>query len=370
MSCTITGKSNKYFTLKPEKQFTHYVALKHAGRQNTLLFIVIVLLLICFFILDIFLGSVSIKPDDIIKAIFSNTGDDIETIILKFRLPKAVTAITVGIALSLSGLQMQTVFRNPMAGPYVLGVSSGASLGVAFVILGFSGTLTPGNLHSLGNWILVAASWTGAGAVTLLIMFISSKVRDIMIILIIGIMLASGISAIVSIMQYFSNETLLKAYVIWTMGSLGNLSAGQLQVLLISVSAGMIISIFSVKMLNALLLGENYAASIGLNVRFSRAVIFACTSILAGSVTAFCGPIGFIGIAVPHIARIIFKTSDHRVLIPGTILTGALIMLISDIVSQLPGSDNVLPINSVTSLIGIPVVIWVILNSKKDSGLF
>jgi iron complex transport system permease protein len=370
MNCTITGKSNKNFTLKPEKQITEFNAAQHAGRRNILFFTVLALLLVCFFILDIFLGSVSIKVNEIVKAIFSNTGNDIETIILKFRLPKAITAITVGIALSLSGLQMQTVFRNPMAGPYVLGISSGASLGVAFVILGFSGTLTPGNLHSLGNWILVAASWIGAGAVTLLIMFISSKVRDIMTILIIGMMLASGISAIVSIMQYFSNETLLKAYVIWTMGSLGNLSAGQLQVLLISVSAGILISIFSVKMLNALLLGENYAGSIGLNVRFSRAVIFTCTSILAGSVTAFCGPIGFIGIAVPHIARIIFKTPDHRVLIPGTILIGALIMLISDIVSQLPGSNNVLPVNSVTSLIGIPVVIWVILNRRKDSVLF
>jgi iron complex transport system permease protein len=201
-------------------------------------------------------------------------------------------------------------------------------------------------------------------------MYISSKVRDIMTILILGIMLASGISAIVSIMQYFSNETLLKAYVIWTMGSIGNLSAGQLHVLLLSVSAGILLSIYSVKMLNALLLGENYAGSIGLNVRFSRMIIFASTSILAGSVTAFCGPIGFIGMAVPHITRIIFKTSDHKVLIPGTILTGGIIMLISDIISQLPGSDNILPINSVTSLIGIPVVIWVIMSNRKDSGLF
>jgi iron complex transport system permease protein len=201
-------------------------------------------------------------------------------------------------------------------------------------------------------------------------MFISSRVRDIMTILIIGIMLASGISAIVSIMQYFSNETMLKAYVIWTMGSLGNLSSGQLKVLIISVTAGMILSILSVKMLNALLLGENYASSIGLNVKLSRILIFACTSILAGSVTAFCGPIGFIGMAVPHIARNVFKTSDHRILVPGTILTGGAVMAASDILSQLPGSESVLPVNSVTSLIGIPVVIWVILRNKRNSGLF
>jgi iron complex transport system permease protein len=341
-----------------------------SGRNTRLIFTGLLLMVVIFLILDIFLGSVSIKASEVIKAIFSNTDSNFETIILKFRLPKAITALTVGVALSLSGLQMQTVFRNPMAGPYVLGISSGASLGVAFVILGFSSNITPDSLNSLGNWILVAASWIGAGSVMLLIMFISSRVKDIMTILILGIMLSSGISAIVIIMQYFSNETMLKAYVIWTMGSLGNLTAGQIHVLLISVSAGVILSLFSSKMLNALLLGENYASSIGLNVRFARIVIFICTSILAGSVTAFCGPIGFIGIAVPHIVRILFKTSDHKVLIPGTILMGGTIMLLSDIISQLPGTESVLPVNAVTSLIGIPVVIWVILRNRKYSGQF
>jgi iron complex transport system permease protein len=214
------------------------------------------------------------------------------------------------------------------------------------------------------------ASWIGAGAVMLLIMIISSKVKDIMTILILGIMLSSGISAIVTIMQYFSNETMLKAYVIWTMGSLGNLTVSQLNVLLVSVSAGVIISLFSSKILNALLLGETYASSIGLNVRFARAIVFICTSILAGSVTAFCGPIGFIGIAVPHIARIIFKTSDHRILIPGTILSGGAVMLLSDIISQMPGSESILPVNAVTSLIGIPVVIWVIMRNRNLSDSF
>jgi iron complex transport system permease protein len=340
------------------------------GRNVRLIFSGLLLLVLIFFILDILFGSVSIKASEVIRAIFTSTDNNIETIVLRFRLPKAITALTVGVALSLSGLQMQTVFRNPMAGPYVLGISSGASLGVAFVILGFSSHITPDNINGSGNWILVAASWAGAGAVMMLIMVISSRVKDIMTILILGIMLSSGISAIVIIMQYFSNETMLKAYVIWTMGSLGNLTASQLNVLLISVSAGVILSLFSSKMLNALLLGENYAGSIGLNVRFARIVIFICTSILAGSVTAFCGPIGFIGIAVPHIARILFKTSDHKILIPGTILIGGAVMLISDIISQLPGSENVLPVNAVTSLIGIPVVIWVILRNRKYSGPF
>jgi iron complex transport system permease protein len=341
-----------------------------SGRKRRFIFSGLLLLIIILLILDIFLGSVSIKASEVIRAIFTHTNSNFETIILKFRLPKAITALTVGVALSLSGLQMQTIFRNPMAGPYVLGISSGASLGVAFVILGFSANITTDSLNGLGNWILVAASWAGAGAVMMLIMVISSRVKDIMTVLILGIMLASGISAVVTIMQYFSNETMLKAYVIWTMGSLGNLTSSQLNVLLISVSVGVIMSLFSSKMLNALLLGENYAGSIGLNVRFARAIIFICTSILAGSVTAFCGPIGFIGIAVPHITRILFKTSDHKVLVPGTILLGGAVMLISDIISQLPGSENVLPVNAVTSLIGIPVVIWVILRNRKYSGSF
>jgi len=339
-------------------------------RRHRLIFSGLLLLVVIFLILDIFLGSVSINIKEVLRAIFTDSGSNFETIILKFRLPKAVTALSVGAALSLSGLQMQTVFRNPMAGPDVLGISSGASLGVAFVVLGFSSNISPDGLSGLGNWILVTASWLGAGAVMLLIMAISSRIKDIMTILILGIMLSSGISAIVTIMQYFSNESMLKAYVIWTMGSLGNLTSNQLNVLLISVSVGIILSLFASKMLNALLLGENYAGSIGLNIRFARVIIFGCTSILAGSATAFCGPIGFIGIAVPHIARILFKSSDHKILIPGSILIGGVVMLFSDIISQLPGSESVLPVNAVTSLIGIPVVIWVIFHNRKYSGTF
>lgn len=341
-----------------------------SDRRVRYIFALLLFLVFVFLILDVFFGSVNIKVSEVISAIFSHSGNNYEIIILKFRLPKAITAIIVGVALSLSGLQMQTVFRNPMAGPDVLGISSGASLGVAFVILGFSRNISPESMNGLGNWILVAASWVGAGAVMLLIMVISSRVKDILTILILGIMLSSGISAIVTILQYFSNETMLKSYVIWTMGSLGNLTSGQLNVLLISVLTGVTLSLFSSKMLNALLLGENYAASVGLNVKLARSIIFIGTSILAGSVTAFCGPIGFIGIAVPHMVRILFKTSDHKILLPGTILTGAIVMLASDIISQLPGSESVLPVNAVTSLIGIPVVIWVILNKRKYSVSF
>ncbi len=342
----------------------------YVSSRHKLIFSGLLILALVFFLLDIFLGSVSLKVSEVIQAISGNAVPGVETIVMKFRLPKAITATFVGIALSLSGLQMQTLFRNPMAGPYVLGISSGASLGVAFVVLGLSVNISPESLKGLGNWSLVAASWAGAGLIMLVMLFLSARVKDILTVLIIGIMLSAGISAIVSLMQYFSHETMLKAYIIWTMGSLGNLTASQLNVLLLSVSAGILLSLLSVKMLNALLLGENYAGSIGLNVRFSRIMIFAGTSILAGSITAFCGPIGFIGIAVPHIVRIIFRTSDHKILIPGTILTGSAVMLISDLISQMPGSDNVLPVNSVTALMGIPVVIWVIMRNRKYSGIF
>lgn len=341
-----------------------------SSRRNELIFIILSLILLFFFIMDLLLGSVRIQPGDVVRALFGNADSAAGTIVMQFRLPKAITALSVGIALSVSGLVMQTLFRNPLAGPYVLGVSSGASLGVALVILGFSSGLVSAGLQGLGNWILFAAAWTGAGAVMLLIMAISARIRDITTILILGMMIGSGLSAVVSILQYFSSESMLKAYVIWTMGSLGNLSSGQLKVLVISVAAGTFISIAAIKMLNALLLGENYAGSIGLNVKFSRFIIFSCTSILAGSVTAFCGPIGFIGIAVPHIARNIFGTSDHRILLPGSIMIGGIAMMASDIISQLPGSESVLPVNSITSLIGIPVVIWVIFRNRKNRGFF
>ncbi len=343
--------------------------LPSTGKQS-FIFLLLIILAGIFFILDLFLGSVSIKAGDIWHALFSGGDGQLEIILFKFRLPKAVTALLVGIGLSLSGLQMQTIFRNPLAGPDVLGITSGASLGVAFVILGFSVSISPEMLEGFGNWILVISSWAGAGAIMIVILIIASRIKDIMTILILGIMLSSGISALVILMQYFSSESLLKAYVIWTMGSLGNLTSDQLMVLIISVSVGVLISFASSKMLNALLLGENYAVSIGLNVKFARFVVFLCTSILAGSVTAFCGPIGFIGIAVPHMARILFKTSDHKILIPGTILIGGSVMLLSDIIAQLPGSEKVLPLNAVTSLIGIPVVIWVILRNRKYAGIY
>lgn len=330
-----------------------------------ILFVILALVLLCLFVLDIFLGSVRISPREVLNAILGGSDANHSVIILRFRVPKALTALLAGIALSVSGLQMQTLFRNPLAGPYVLGISSGASLGVAFVIMGFSAVSGLAAIPSAGNWIIAAAAWAGAGAVMLLIMFISSRIRDILTVLILGFMISGAVSALVTVMQYFSHESLLKAYMVWTMGSLGNLTGSQLAVLAVSVALGLILSLPAVKMLNALLLGESYAASIGLNVRFARIVIFTSTSILAGGVTAFCGPIGFIGIAVPHIARMVFSRSDHRILLPATVMAGGSIMLASDIISQLPGSEMTIPLNAVTSLVGIPVVIWVIVRKNR-----
>jgi iron complex transport system permease protein len=333
-------------------------------------FVILSILLLIFFALDIFTGSLKIDPRETLRILAGDSDSQFAVIILKFRIPKALTAILAGIALSVSGLLMQTVFRNPMAGPYVLGISSGASLGVAFVILGFTSVIPSGAVTGLGNWLIIAAACAGAGFVMVIIMLLAIRVKDILTVLILGIMIAGGISAFVTILQYFTSETMLRAYVIWTMGSLGNLTPAQLKILTITILAGTAVSAVTVKMLNALLLGETYATSIGVNIKLARGLVFLATSILAGSVTAFCGPIGFVGIAVPHIARMMFRTSDHKILLPATIITGALIMLVSDIISQLPGSDKVLPVNAVTSLLGIPVVIWVILRGRAIKSNF
>ena len=323
-----------------------------------------------FFLADLLVGSYFISIPNILKAIFhsENAEPQAMLIINQFRIPKALTAILAGAALSIAGLQMQTVFRNPLAGPYILGVSSGASLGVALLVLGTGGLLGGGIASAVGSWGIVAAAWIGSGLVLLVIVMISARIKDIMTILILGILISSAISAVVNILQYFSNEAMLKSFVVWTMGSLGSVTNIQLSVLFPSVLIGILIAFLSSKFLDAFLLGENYARSMGMNIRFARLMVFLSTCILAGSITAFCGPIGFIGIAVPHIARMVLRTAKHSLLVPGTILIGALMMLVSDIISQLPGSEHTLPVNSVTALLGIPIVIWIIIRNK-NSGM-
>lgn len=339
--------------------------------RNTIIWIVLSILLIIFFILDIFIGSFYIPSKDVIKILSGQPTDypEYSTIIHLFRIPKALTALFAGFALSVSGLQMQTIFKNPLAGPYVLGISAGASLGVAIVVMGISSFAVVNQMGILGHWVIVVAAWIGAGLILFLILIVSVRVKDIMTILILGIMFGSATAAIVNILQYFSNESMLKAFVVWTMGSLGGVSVTQLKVLIPGIVLGLMISFLSIKILNAMLVGENYAKSMGLNIHLSRFLIFFSTSLLAGSITAFCGPIGFIGIAVPHVARLIFKTANHNVLLPGTLILGGIVLLFSDIISQLPGKENTLPINSITALVGIPIVIWIIIRNKKLSNL-
>ena len=326
-------------------------------------------LLIVLFVFDVFLGSVNIPVKEVLKVIFTGESDHPEylTIIYRFRIPKALTALFAGFALSVSGLQMQTIFKNPLAGPYVLGISAGASLGVAILVMGISTFTVVSQIGVIGNWVIVIAAWLGSGLILFLILAVSVRVKDIMTILILGIMFGSATSAIVSILQYFSNESMLKAFIVWTMGSLGGVSMSQLKVLIPSVVIGLSITFLSIKMLNAMLVGENYAKSMGLNIRLSRFLIFFSTSLLAGSITAFCGPIGFIGIAVPHIARIVFKTANHNSLLPGSMLIGGIVLLLSDLISQLPGKETTLPINSITAMVGIPIVIWIIIKNEKLS---
>lgn len=286
-------------------------------------------------------------------------------IIVNYRLPKALAAILVGMGLSISGLLMQTLFRNPLAGPYVLGLSSGASLGVAIVILGAA--LMPSFLATflLSSYGIVLASSLGSFAVLLAVLTVSHRLRDTMAILIVGLMFGSLTSAIVGTLTYFSTAEQLQKFTFWSLGNLGNLSWTAIVILTCCVVSGLLLSILSIKPLNALLLGENYAKSLGLNYKKSRMIIIFATSILAGSITAFAGPIAFVGLAVPHIAKLVFQTSNHTILFWSTILFGALIMLICDSISQLPGSDITLPINAVTSIFGAPIVIWLLIRKQK-----
>jgi iron complex transport system permease protein len=323
------------------------------------------LLLIALFLLDIRLGSISISFGDMLGHLTGKgtLSEQQVLIISKFRLPRVATALMVGAALPVCGLQMQTLFRNPLAGPYVLGISSGASFGAALVVLGAGAT------GIVATWSLAIAAWIGAGTVMMMLLFVSYRIKDVMTILILGIMFSSGLAAIISIMQYFSQASALKSFVIWSMGSLGNVSGAQLTIMAWAILPLLLLTLAYSKVLNGLMLGEEYALTMGVRIQRIRLIIFATTSILAGTITAFCGPIGFIGIAVPHMARFLLNRSDHRVLIPVSMLTGMVVMVFSDIVSRLPGTDQILPINAVTSLIGIPVVIWLVVMNRKAQSL-
>lgn len=335
--------------------------------RSTLLFCLLTAFLMVSLLLNISFGQVAIPLKEVFKSIFGmeTARETWDYIIINFRVPKAATAILVGIGLSVCGLLMQTLFRNPLAGPYVLGLSSGSSLGVAFVIMA-SGFL-PSFLTDLllSPYGIIAASCLGSFMVLLLVLVVSQKLRDTATILIVGLMFSSFASAIVSVLSYFSTAEQLQKFTFWSMGSLGNLSWTNILILAVSVLSGLLLSLFSIKALDTLLLGENYARSMGLNIKKTRYTIIFATSLLAGSITAFAGPVAFVGLAVPHLSKLAFQTSNHKVLFCGTILIGAIIMLFCDTVSQLPGFDFTLPINAITSIIGAPVVIWLLVRKRS-----
>ncbi|WP_237701177.1 FecCD family ABC transporter permease [Maribacter sp. HTCC2170] len=318
-------------------------------------------------IANISLGSVSIPFSETVKAILGSelNNGSWSYIVWNYRVPKALTAILVGGGLALSGLLMQTLFRNPLAGPFVLGISSGASLGAALLIMGaslFSGFYAIG---MIGDISLAIASSIGSFLVLLVVVIVAYRIKDTMALLIIGLMFGSITAAVVSVLSYFTDAEKLQQYIYWSFGSVGNLTWQQLVILLAIVFIGVILSVLSIKALNSLLLGETYARSLGVDLKKSRYLIIAATGLLAGGITAFAGPIAFIGLAVPHLTRQIFNTTDHRILVPAVLIYGAILMLICDTVAQLPNSANVLPINAITSIVGAPVVIWLLVRKKK-----
>ncbi len=329
--------------------------------RSTILFCTLSALVVLLFAADIAVGSVNIPLRDIWATLTGGECDAVTAkIIIDIRLIKAFVAILAGAALSVSGLQMQTLFRNPLAGPYVLGVSSGASLGVALFILGapLLGFTASPLLTTLGT---AGAAWLGAAAILALVASVSRRIKDIMVILILGMMIGSAVSAIVQILQYLSNEEALKSFIVWTMGSLGDVTSSQLLLVAPAIIAGLVIAVSVIKPMNMLLLGEAYARTMGLNIQRTRTLILLSTTLLAGTVTAFCGPIGFIGLAIPHVARILFRNADHRILLPAAAMAGAISLLVCDIFSKLLA----LPVNTITALLGIPIVIWVVIKNKN-----
>lgn len=339
-------------------------------KNNTNIFIILfALAMIILFLLDLLLGSVRIPFGKTLGILIGDHSDRNWTyIVLSLRLPRAITAVVTGAGLAVAGLLMQTLFRNPLAGPYVLGISSGASLGVAVFVMASSFLSIPWIMNS--GWGQVTASVMGSGIIFLLIVAVSGKVRDSVSLLIVGIMFGSLTTAVVNVLQYFSKPELVQKFVIWTMGSLSSTGWTQLKIMIPVVVGGMLLSVFLIKPLNAWLLGENNARVTGVPVFRIRLYILIASSLIAGALTAFTGPVAFIGLAVPHLVRFLFNTSNHRVLIPGTLLFGACLLLICDIISQVPGQSLVFPINAVTALFGAPVVLWIILGRKKLRSSF
>ena len=330
--------------------------------------------LVVAFLLSLALGSVAIPLDNVVRILLGGTPDKATwaDILWKFRLPKALTALFAGAALAVSGLQMQTLFRNPLADPYILGVSSGASLGVALVLLSAGATATKvvGSLGLYGDLGLVVAASLGSALVLGLVLLVAQRVQSTLTLLILGLMFGYLTSALVSLLVYFSLPERIQVFSLWSAGSFGSVTWSQQWVFAPVIGGGLLVAHLLPKSLNALLLGDIYARSLGVNVVQTRRWIILCASLLAGTATAFCGPIGFLGVAVPHLCRTLFNTADHRVLVPTCMLLGGTIALLADVIAQLPGSQTVLPVNVVTSLFGVPVIIWMLLRQQQLRASF
>ncbi len=332
----------------------------------SLTFLILALVLIVCVLANLSLGSVAIPIQDVIASLVGSevSKSSWEYIIVDYRLPKAITAIIAGSGLAVSGLLMQTLFRNPLAGPFVLGISSGASLGVALYILGGTALGLSTTLLS-GKWGLIIAASAGSFLVLLMVIGVATRVKDTMALLIIGLMVGSLTSAVVSVLAYFSKAEELQRFVFWSFGSLGDLSWNGVGILTLCFAAGLILSITSLKSLDSFLLGDAYAKTMGTRFSQSRLLIIIATSLLAGSITAFAGPIAFIGLAVPHLIRQVINTTRHIILLPAVIMGGAILMLICDTIAQVPFSEFTLPINAISAMVGAPVVIWLLVRKKK-----
>ncbi len=333
-------------------------------KSRTAVFVILSVLLLLLAVADLCWGSIAIPLKDILAAFSKKESAGVlGEIVLNYRLPKVLTAIVAGSALSVSGLMMQTLFRNPLAGPDVLGVNAGASLGVAALTM-FASTLS-GFALGLGSWGLILAAITGALLVLLLVLFVSARIPDLVSLLIVGMMFGNISGAIVSMLQSLSNPDLLKIFVVWTFGSLSGVTWSMMPVLVLLVLTGLIMAYMMQKNMNAMLLGERYARGLGVRLNSMRFTMILSTALLAGSVTAFAGPIAFIGITTPHIARGLFKTWDHTILLPAVMLCGSILLIACDLVAQSAIFNNSLPINAVTALVGAPLIIWIILKNNR-----
>jgi iron complex transport system permease protein len=337
--------------------------------RHGLLFLILGILVVLMFFADIFIGSVTISLNEIVQVFTGALSKDTpqSIIILQSRLPKALTAIIAGAALPVAGLLMQTFFRNPVAGPDILGVSAGSSLFVALVMLTMGTWFSMAVFSNVG---IIVAAIAGAMVVLLVILAVATRVRDSVTLLIFGLMFGMAISAVVGVLQYYSSQGALKLFIMWTFGSLSGVTWPQLYILSIIVISGILLAATQMKALNLLLLGEQYASSLGLNIKKSKIIIIITTGLLTGAITAFCGPIAFIGIAVPHLARMIFKVNSHAVILPAAILIGMSILLFCDIIAQTPGNDGVLPINAITAFMGAPFIIYIIWKNQHLKRVF